>query len=85
MFSPPLRTLRLFALPPFIRIHPLTDCMPLLSLSLAAAFGNLVFWKVHRSGGHFASHERPEAFAADLREMFGRGGPAYGVVPSTLR
>ncbi|EPS39951.1 hypothetical protein H072_6362 [Dactylellina haptotyla CBS 200.50] len=42
--------------------------------------GNVVFEKVHPSGGHFAAHERPEWLADDLRTMFGKGGGAYGVV-----
>jgi len=49
--------------------------------SWAASAANLVFHKVHHSGGHFAARERPETFADDLRKMFGRGGPAFGVVP----
>ncbi len=40
----------------------------------------LVFESEHESGGHFAAHEKPEELVADLRKMFGRGGPAYGVV-----
>ncbi|KAI5834404.1 alpha/beta-hydrolase [Schizophyllum commune Tattone D] len=43
--------------------------------------GNVVFEAEHNSGGHFAAHEKPEALVGDLRAMFGRGGPAYGVVP----
>ncbi|KAK7439024.1 hypothetical protein VKT23_017730 [Stygiomarasmius scandens] len=49
--------------------------------------GNLVFASDHTSdgsnkgGGHFAAYERPEELVGDLRKMFGRGGPAYGVVP----
>ncbi|KAF9233470.1 Alpha/Beta hydrolase protein [Melanogaster broomeanus] len=35
----------------------------------------------HESGGHFASHEKPEELANDLHKMFGKGGGAYGVVP----
>ncbi|KAH7891016.1 Alpha/Beta hydrolase protein [Phlebopus sp. FC_14] len=35
----------------------------------------------HDSGGHFASHEKPEELVDDLRKMFGKGGGAYGVVP----
>ncbi|PPQ94344.1 hypothetical protein CVT25_000400 [Psilocybe cyanescens] len=42
---------------------------------------NLVFESQHKSGGHFASHEKPQELAEDLRKMFGRGGPAFGVVP----
>ncbi|EIM85821.1 alpha/beta-hydrolase [Stereum hirsutum FP-91666 SS1] len=43
--------------------------------------GNVVFESEHDRGGHFAAHENPEGLADDLRKMFGRGGPAYGVVP----
>jgi hypothetical protein len=41
---------------------------------------NVVFKSYHESGGHFAAHERPEELVSDIRQMFGRGGPAYGVV-----
>ncbi|KAF8189921.1 Alpha/Beta hydrolase protein [Mycena galopus ATCC 62051] len=42
--------------------------------------GNIVFDKDHESGGHFAAYERPQRLADDLRKMFGKGGPAFGVV-----
>ncbi len=42
--------------------------------------GKVVFESEHESGGHFAAFEKPEAIAGDLRKMFGKGGPAYGVV-----
>ena len=35
----------------------------------------------HDKGGHFAAFEVPEYLADDLRNMFGIGGPAFGVVP----
>ncbi|KAI0633455.1 alpha/beta-hydrolase [Trametes polyzona] len=41
---------------------------------------NVVFESEHDHGGHFAAHERPEDLADDVRAMFGRGGPACGVV-----
>ncbi|KAF8654611.1 hypothetical protein AX16_003523 [Volvariella volvacea WC 439] len=41
---------------------------------------NVVFESQHDSGGHFAAHEKPQALVGDLRKMFGKGGPAYGVV-----
>jgi len=41
---------------------------------------NLVFESEHESGGHFAAHERPSELVSDLRRMFGKGGPAMGVV-----
>ena len=40
----------------------------------------MVFDKEHDEGGHFAAYEKPELLAGDLREMFGKGGPAFGVV-----
>lgn len=45
-----------------------------------ASGGNVVFESTHEHGGHFAAHEQPEALVEDLRRMFGRGGPAHGVV-----
>ncbi|KAH7917422.1 alpha/beta-hydrolase, partial [Leucogyrophana mollusca] len=42
---------------------------------------NVVFESKHQSGGHFAAHEKPGELVDDLRKMFGKGGPAYGVVP----
>jgi len=41
---------------------------------------NLVFESVHERGGHFAAHEKPNELVDDLRKMFGKGGPAFGVV-----
>ncbi|KAL0562600.1 hypothetical protein V5O48_019485 [Marasmius crinis-equi] len=41
---------------------------------------NVVFYEGHERGGHFAAHEVPELLVEDLRKMFGKGGPAYGVV-----
>ena len=40
-----------------------------------------MFESEHDSGGHFAAYEKPEALVNDLRKMFGKGGPAAGVVP----
>ncbi|KAJ2924887.1 hypothetical protein H1R20_g12195, partial [Candolleomyces eurysporus] len=48
---------------------------------IRAANPTLVFESDHESGGHFAAHERPEELVSDLRKMFGKGGPCYGVVP----
>ena len=47
---------------------------------LAGLLGNCVFERWADDGGHFAAWERPEVLAADLRRMFGRGGPAFGCV-----
>ena len=43
--------------------------------------GKVVFEGEHEKGGHFAAHEVPESLVGDLRKMYGREGPAYGVVP----
>lgn len=42
--------------------------------------GNVVFDAEHDSGGHFPAYEAPAALVGDLRKMFGKGGPAFGVV-----
>ncbi|KAK7040649.1 hypothetical protein VNI00_009554 [Paramarasmius palmivorus] len=42
---------------------------------------NIIFQSRHNHGGHFAAHETPVELVGDLRKMFGKGGPAYGVVP----
>ena len=47
----------------------------------AHTIGKIVFQSRHEKGGHFAAFEQPDALAGDLRKMFGKGGPAYGVVP----
>jgi predicted heme/steroid binding protein len=47
---------------------------------MAATVGDVVHVSRHEKGGHFAAYERPEDLAGDLREMFGRSGPCYGVV-----
>ncbi|VUC26533.1 unnamed protein product [Clonostachys rosea] len=46
--------------------------------------GNVVFNKEHGHGGHFAAFECPNELVGDLREMFGRGGGAYGVIKGKL-
>jgi len=43
--------------------------------------GPVVFESEHDKGGHFAATERPDAIADDLQKMFGKGGPAYDIVP----
>ncbi|KAH9017881.1 Alpha/Beta hydrolase protein [Lactarius hengduanensis] len=42
--------------------------------------GRIVFESEHEAGGHFAAYEQPEALVGDLRKMFGKSGPAAGVV-----
>lgn len=43
--------------------------------------GNVIFSSEHSGGGHFAAHEKPQELVDDLRKMFGKGGPAFAVVP----
>ncbi|KAH9169985.1 Alpha/Beta hydrolase protein [Lactarius sanguifluus] len=45
------------------------------------AQAKIVFESEHEVGGHFAAYEQPEALVTDLRKMFGKSGPAAGVVP----
>lgn len=42
--------------------------------------GNIVFERDSETGGHFFAFERPDQLVKDLRDMFRRGGGAYGVV-----
>jgi len=42
--------------------------------------GNVVFESSHKGGGHFAAYEKPQELVGDVRKMFGKGGPAFGVV-----
>ena len=39
-----------------------------------------MFESEHDKGGHFAAFEVPEKLAGDIRKMYAKGGPAYGVV-----
>ncbi|EEB89788.1 hypothetical protein MPER_12080, partial [Moniliophthora perniciosa FA553] len=41
---------------------------------------NVVFQGRHKRGGHFGAYEQPAELVGDLRKMYGKGGPAYGVV-----
>ncbi|KAI0754652.1 alpha/beta-hydrolase [Daedaleopsis nitida] len=52
-----------------------------LPASWTGLLGNVAYQREHAKGGHFAATEQPEVLADDLRKMFGRGGPAFGVVP----
>jgi hypothetical protein len=45
------------------------------------AESKVVFESEHYVGGHFAAYEQPGALVDDLRRMFGKKGPAAGVVP----
>jgi hypothetical protein len=44
------------------------------------SMGPLVLASEYDYGGHFAAWERPDAIVKDLREMFGKGGGAFGCV-----
>ncbi|TFK24939.1 epoxide hydrolase [Coprinopsis marcescibilis] len=44
-------------------------------------FPNVIFESDHDSGGHFAATEKPQELVDDLRKMYGKGGPAFAVVP----
>lgn len=46
----------------------------------AATLGPVVYQSDHDKGGHFAAWEQPEAVVSDLQNMFGKGGPCYGIV-----
>lgn len=46
----------------------------------AQTLGPVVFQSEHEKGGHVAAWERPEAIVGDLRKMFGRDRPYYGVI-----
>ena len=48
--------------------------------SLLRAQAKIVFESEHEVGGHFAAYEQPEALVDDLRKMFGKSGPAAGIV-----
>jgi len=48
------------------------------------ASGNVVFTSEQSSGGHFAAYEKPAELVDDVRKMFGKGGPAFGVVPGRM-
>lgn len=48
--------------------------------SWCQTLGEVVFEKDHDDGGHFAAYERPQEIVDDVREMFGRGGGAFGIV-----
>ncbi|KAL1950148.1 hypothetical protein VTO73DRAFT_5271 [Trametes versicolor] len=51
-----------------------------LPRSWSHLLGKVVFESDHNKGGHFAAFEQPEKLASDLRKMYGKGGPAHGVV-----
>ncbi|KAI4753332.1 alpha/beta-hydrolase [Aureobasidium sp. EXF-3400] len=44
--------------------------------------GPVVFESEKKHGGHFLAYEQPEEIVADLRAMFGSGGPCHNVLKS---
>lgn len=46
----------------------------------AEASSKVVLVSQHDKGGHFAATEKPDAIVKDLKDMFGKGGKAFGVV-----
>jgi len=42
--------------------------------------GDVVFEREYEKGGHFAATEMPDVLVGDLRDMFGKDGPAAAVV-----
>lgn len=51
---------------------------------LSRTLGPVVFERDHNTGGHFAAWEKPEMLMQDLRDMFGPGGGAHGVVDAGI-
>jgi hypothetical protein len=49
--------------------------------SLILSKARIVFESDHKVGGHRAAYEQPEGLVGDLRNIFGKSGPAAGVVP----
>ena len=50
---------------------------------LLRTLGSIGFERYHTSGGHFAAYEKPELLAKDVREFYGPGGGAHGLVDLT--
>ncbi|KAF2428595.1 alpha/beta-hydrolase [Tothia fuscella] len=48
--------------------------------SFARTLGPVAHESFNNHGGHFAAWEHPEVIAKDLKTMFGRNGPCYGIV-----
>jgi hypothetical protein len=46
----------------------------------ARTLGPVAYESVSDHGGHFAAWERPDVIAGDLKAMFGKNGPCYGIV-----
>jgi hypothetical protein len=46
----------------------------------ARTLGPVAYESFNDHGGHFAAWEHPEVIAGDLKAMFAKGGPCYGIV-----
>ena len=46
----------------------------------ARTLGPVAYESVHDHGGHFAAWEHPEEIGKDLKTMFGKKGPCFGIV-----
>ena len=74
----PVRLPKSYVVPLSVRWPSAYDCD--IVCRWAHMIGKIVFESEHVAGGHFAAVEQPEKLAGDLRKMFGKGGPAFGVV-----
>ncbi|GAP89741.1 putative microsomal epoxide hydrolase [Rosellinia necatrix] len=54
--------------------------LSVLPKAYVRTLGEMVFEREHKDGGHFAAWERPNEIVQDLRDMFGKGGGAFGCV-----
>ncbi|WPG99494.1 Epoxide hydrolase N terminus [Acrodontium crateriforme] len=54
--------------------------LALLPLTWCRTLGPVVQERRKMRGGHFLAHELPDETVKDLRDMFGKGGPCYGIV-----
>ncbi|CAK5282718.1 unnamed protein product [Mycena citricolor] len=52
----------------------------IIPVSWTNATGNIVYRNKHGRGGHFAAYEAPDSLVHDLRTMYKKGGPVFGVV-----
>ncbi|KAJ6179688.1 hypothetical protein N7519_010149 [Penicillium mononematosum] len=52
----------------------------IIPCSWAAGLGPVVQQKEHSRGGHFAAWEVPDSIVQDLRAMFSKNGPCYGII-----
>ncbi|KFY27436.1 hypothetical protein V491_00920 [Pseudogymnoascus sp. VKM F-3775] len=65
--------------PKFGLSHFPKELMP-MPYSWGRMVGAVVQEVEHESGGHFAAWEKPEELCGDVRKMFSKDGPCYGIV-----